>query len=92
MRGNHCAPRKSSNKKLGAPLTRGAFTYLSTDSVFSVDSATAFVPVLFSSLAAAAVAVELMMKKSVLVVATWRKWSGKWSNNGLYNYWAVFTD
>jgi hypothetical protein len=50
------------------------------------------VPVLFSSLAAALGAGEDMMKRGVLVVATWRKWSGKWSNNGLYNYWADFTD
>ena len=63
MRGKGCAPRHSSKKKLGSPLTRGAFTYLSTESVFSVESATAFVAVTVSSLAAAVGAVEDMVEK-----------------------------
>ena len=62
MRGKGCAPRHCSKKKLGSPLTRGAFTYLSTESVFSVESATAFVAVTVSSLAAAVEAVEDMTK------------------------------
>ena len=85
VRGKGCAPRHSSKKKIGSPLTRGAFTYLSTESVFSVESATAFVAVTVSSLAAAVGAVEDMVEKRCFSCGDLEKRSSRVSKSGLYN-------